>query len=203
MARRPSPCVFCGLVNDPTVHRCAGCGGPLGAAVGADPGPEPPPVPRPISNNWVWREVFAFPIVWGVLFGGIPSAMGCLFVVIGLGTLLIPFVFVGPALWCTFGAAGAGAMAWGIWGGWKKLALIRSGRAAVARVVAVTLDPSTTVDGQHPWRVQYLFDLEGRLVGGSAAWWDPVASQFGEGDRLHVVFDPADPSRNVPWPPPS
>lgn len=203
MARRSTPCVFCGLTNAATATRCAGCGGPLQAPVGADPGPPPPAVPRAIARRWVWQEVFQFPVVWGVLFGGIPTGIGCVFVVVGLFTLLIPFLVIGPLVALVFGGIGGTVALWGLWSGWKGLALLRSGAPAVARVVGVSMDPTVRRDGVCPWVVQYVFDIDGRTVGGVATYFDAAASTFAEGDRLHVVYDPADPTRNVPWPPPS
>lgn len=203
MARRPSPCVFCGLTNDGTTGRCAGCGGPLQAPVGADPGKEPPPVPRPIARAWVWREVFQFPVVWGTLFGGIGGGVGCITSVIGLVTLLLPLAIIGPFFVLIFGGIGGAAFFLGVQSGWRKLGLLRTGRPVVARVAAVTLDAGRGGEGPSPWRVQYLFDVDGKPVTGAADWWDAAASQFAEGDRLHVVYDPRDPTHNVPWPPPS
>ncbi len=209
MARRPSPCLFCGLTHTVTVGRCAGCGGPLAAPVGPDPGPPPAPAPRPIAAAWIRREVYQFPVVWGVAFGGGGGGLGCLVGVVltaaflGLGLLpVLPFVWlVCGALAGIFALVGGIVFAVGVREGRRRLALFRDGVAARAEVVRVTFAPKGPEGAT--WTVHYTFDRDGEPVGGSAAWSSPVAERFAAGDRLHVVYDPADPSRSVPWPPPA
>lgn len=202
MARGVSPCIFCGRTNTPGTHSCAGCGGPLSAPVGADPGPPPPATPRKIASRYIWRELFAFPIVWGVMFGGIPTAIGCVLFVVGAVTLLLPMMCLGPMFTSIFTTIGGGAMLYGLWAGWRQLSLLRHGKTAVARIVWVQPGHRGGNDTITPWEVQYLFDVNGGTVGGQVQFYDAAASQFAPDDRLHVLYDADDPSRNVPWPPP-
>lgn len=202
MARGLSPCIFCGRTNPPGTHSCAGCGGPLSPPVGADPGPPPPPAPRAIARRYIWRELFGFPIVWGVLFGGIPTAIGCVLFVVGAVTLLLPLMCFGPMFTSIFTLIGGAAMLFGLKEGWHKLSLLRHGKPGVARIVWVHPGHRSGNDTFTPWDVQYLFEVDGRKIGGQAAFCDPAASQFAPDDLMNVIYDPEDPRLNVPWPPP-
>lgn len=203
MPRLTSTCVFCGRRDLRGLAMCEGCGGPLAAPVGADPGPPPLPAPRPIAREYVWREAMRFPVIWGLAFGGVPILLGVPGVAIGWRNGEPIMMWVSLGLVAVFGGVGMAVMFAGIQMGMRKLGLLRRGVPAVAEVLTVTSYPGEIVNNMQPWSVQYLYDVGGERLGGTALFYTPKAGLFAASDRLHVLYDRDAPGTSVPWPPPS
>jgi len=67
--------------------------------------------------------------------------------------------------------------------------------------VRVSENSMDTANGQHPWLIEYTFDLGGSLHGGSISSWDPVNAHREPGQKVTIVYLPDDPDVSEIWPP--
>jgi hypothetical protein len=161
---------------------CGRCGGPLPALPGGDPGPRPPQVPRVLPQGYRWRTL---------LWKNIHSMIGASFVVLFFWTLLLPLI--GLPLWY-----------FGHRKGKRWLLALQTGRATRARLTRIELDVKQSINHQHPWRIEYGFDLhEGDTGQGYCEAWDEINGKRQVGDALWVVYARDDEGylASAIWPP--
>jgi len=65
----------------------------------------------------------------------------------------------------------------------------------------VSSDTSESINGRRPFQIEYVFQVNGKPVGGSTRAWDIVNALRRPGEPLWVVFLPGDPSANSIRPP--
>jgi hypothetical protein len=75
------------------------------------------------------------------------------------------------------------------------------GQPAAAQVRGAGFDLSTTINGRHPWRVDWVFRLEdGKAYAGSLSSMSKDAlEELSKAQEIAVLYDPADPSVNTAW----
>jgi len=159
---------------------CNSCGGPLPALPGGNPGPRPPDPTRVLPHGYearvrYWKNV----------------------------NVLIGMTFTICFCW-TIVFAVAGIFMWkrGHREAERKLAALKRGRATRGTLQSVQVDTSQHINHQHPWRIDYEFDLpDGRKHRGRATAWDPSHARRSAGDVMWVVVTDDDPQCNAIWPP--
>lgn len=193
-------CGWCETNNNDGTTNCVNCGGPLPGAAGSDPGPAPPPAPRTLPAIYVKRALYTrnFGAIFGSIFGGIGCLLGVVFLVVGL---FFPPLLLGLCIISVFPLVGGGI-------GWtsyqkarSRVETLKSGRVAQGQVVSVDKDTTVAVNGRNPWRLTYLFEVEGARYQGSASSFDANMTRHEPGQAVHVVYLPQNPERNAPWPP--
>ncbi len=76
----------------------------------------------------------------------------------------------------------------------------RDGRAIGGTVTRVGLDRRVRVNGRHPLKVEWSFEVEGRQFTGSLSSLDPERLRdFRESDAVTVLYDPDQPQANTVW----
>ena len=174
--------------------KCGQCGGPLAPPPGMEIGPPPPPTPRKLPPAYVRR------VRWT---SNLPVLIGGGFFLFGL-LLFIPMVAnrLWAALLPAFFMLGGGSM---FRYGWRQasgvLQAFRHGRAVEGRVHRVSWDTSTTVNGEHPWKLVYVFTADDMRREGIITTFDSTAGERSSGQPLWVLYDEADPSRSAIYPP--
>ena len=180
---------------------CGNCGGALPAPPGPTRAAAPPPAPRRLPERYtrellLWRNV-------GAMVGTIFASLGAVFATIGLG-----LCFVLLPLGLSFFAFGAlfGGIGWALRSGSRKSALrqidaLTRGLVAEGQLVGVRQDFSENINGLNPYRVEYVFYVNGQALGGSTKGWDIVNAMRQPGEPLWVVFLPEDPGVSSIWPP--
>jgi hypothetical protein len=180
---------------------CANCGGALPAPPGPTRAAEPPAIPRRLPQRYTndllgWKNV-------GAIVGTVFAAFGALFAAIGVG-----LCFVLLPLGLGFFGFGAlfGTIGWLLRSASRKSALrqidaLTRGHVAEGQLVGVRQDFSESINGRHPYRIEYVFYVNGQPLGGSTSGWDIVNALRQPGEPLWVVFLPENPSINSIWPP--
>jgi hypothetical protein len=161
---------------------CVRCGGPLPALPGGEPGPRPPDVPRALPDGYRWRVL---------LWKNVTALIGAAFVIVFFWSVIFPLI--GAPLWY-----------FGHRKGKRWLLALETGRATRARLTRVALDRSQSANGQHPWRIEYSFDLHtGGIGSGFCEAWDAVNGQRREGDVVWAVYayDQQGQLASAIWPP--
>ncbi len=191
-------CGWCGTDGSAGATNCARCGGPLGSAV--DAGPRPPDAPRDLPALFVRRELFTRNI--GMWFGGLWTVLTAIFpVIFGVLSCTNPAMLPAALLCLVFPLPGVIIGALSYRSGRRRLAVLRDGRVTVGTIDAAGPDLSVRVNDEHPWKIQYLFEADGRRVGGSVSTFDAGARTLPVGASVHVVWLPGEPERNDLWPP--
>jgi hypothetical protein len=180
---------------------CANCGGALPAPPGPSRGLAPPPSPRRLPERYVSEALGSKNV--GAIIGTAFAAFGALFSVIGLG-----LCFVLLPLGLSFFAFGAlfGGIGWAVRSGSRRSALQRidaltHGQVAEGQLIGVRQDYSESINGRSPYRVEYVFYVNGQALGGSTKGWDVVNALRRPGEPVWVVYIPSQPSTNSIWPP--
>jgi hypothetical protein len=175
-------CGWCGRSNhrEQTAH-CVACGGPLPALPGGEPGPRPPDVPRALPDGYaqrvrLWKNVLVM--------------LGLMFTLVFFWTVVFPLIGL-PMLW------------WGNRKATDQLDALVGGRGTRGRIVKVAKDPSQSINGRNPWRIDFAYDLHDGSS--AAAWchaWDPISADRHAGDAVWVVYGERDGRRTAAiWPP--
>jgi hypothetical protein len=203
-------CPWCGTSYLDFQSNCKNCGGPLqavvetaAAAVSTESLPTPPPAPRPISEQYIWRLLFADGWAITALIFGI---LGLIFVPVGSGLTIgiitafvgIPFLLLGFA----FFGAGAGLIIWRYQEAQKVVYVLRDGEATRGQVVELHEDNSISVDGQHPWGIRYQFQVGGQDYEGQVTTLNQPGPQLQVGKSICVLYLPADAKWNSIYPHP-
>lgn len=180
---------------------CGNCGGALPAPPGPTRAAAPPAIPRRLPQRYT-SELLGSKNV-GAIVGTIFAAFGALFALIGVG-----LCFVLLPLGLGFFGFGAlfGTIGWLLRSASRKSALrqidaLTRGHVAEGQLIGVRQDFSETINGRNPYRIEYVFYVNGQPLGGSTKGWDIVNMLRQPGEPLWVVFLPEDPGTNSIWPP--
>ena len=190
-------CGWCGSDAATGGTNCARCGGPLGAPI--DAGSAPPDAPRALPVLFLRRELFsANSGMWvGLIWMGVTGVFPLIFGVLSCANpLMLP-----AALFClVFPAPGLVIALLSYRGARRRVEVLRHGRSTLGAIDTVGPDTSTTVNGEHPWLLRYLFEVDGRRFGGAISTFDAGARALQVGTPVHVVYLAADPERSDVWP---
>lgn len=180
---------------------CGRCGGPLPPPPGPTRGHGPPPAPRHLPEKYtrdllLWKN---FGAVFGLAFASFGALFGSLGVVL---TFVLPPLGLGfVAFGALFGGIGLAVRRAARRSALQQIAALTHGYPAEGQIIAVTQDLGEQFNGRHPYRIEYVFMVQGQPVGGSTKAWDIVNALRRPGEPLWVVFQPNDPSVNSIWPP--
>jgi hypothetical protein len=134
---------------------------------------------------------------WRVLlWHNVPAFIGAVFVIVFFWSVIFPLI--GAPLWYFAHRKGK-----------RWLLALETGRATRARLTRVALDHSQSSNGQHPWRIEYSFDLheldlhEQGTGEGFCEAWDAINGQRQVGDAVWVVYakDERGHLASALWPP--
>jgi hypothetical protein len=115
--------------------------------------------------------------------------LGATFTVVFCWSVLFPLI--GMPLWC-LGRRKAE----------RQLPALSIGSAVEGTITRVFLDRSETMNGEHPWQLDYQFETPAGTQTGSVASWDPLTGRREAGERVWAVFDRApDHTASSLWPP--
>lgn len=192
-------CGWCGNRDDATTSNCARCGGPLPDPSGEQAGHEPPPQPRSLPPLFSRRELFsANSGVWfGLIFGGFCALFPLIFLSI---SVFAPVMLPAAALSSVFPLPGAFIVYLSRRRARRRIEVLENGRASLGTVESVALNLGERHNGRHPWRLSYLFEVDGRRYGGSVSSYDADIKRFVPGGAIHVVYLATDPERSDVWP---
>ena len=203
-------CPWCGTSYQTFQPNCSNCGGPLpavevgsGSTVQAEDVPIPPQAPRSISNRYIWRllltdglAIVAF--IFGLL-GLIFSVVGAVLTIIIVTAFVgIPFLLIGIAFLGFGGSVGA----WRYQKAQKVVEVLRVGDAAHGQIVEVHENEAVTVNGQHPWVIQYQFQVIGQAWEGKITTLKQPGPALQPGNAVCVLYLPTTPQWNSIYPHP-
>lgn len=159
----------------------------------------PPPAPREIppgTSGVAGGFILLF-------IGGFFTAMASLFIVIGLGVLLSGnsdgwFMIGIPSIHLT---VGLGLLLYALRGRHERRRIVHEGLVALGRIKATGHNRRVRINGRNPYKMDYEFEVNGQVYSGSHSTMDEAIKAHRLHDRIWVIYDPADPSKNVEWPP--
>jgi len=155
----------------------------------------PPPTPRPIGWGFAGKvdPSGAFFRMFGLLFGGIPTAMMIAMASSGLGgqvAFVGLFTLIGGIM-ATIGFVRIGRV--------KRL--FRDGVATDALVTDVKVDTSLKVNGRSPHRITYTYrSADGVQREGSVARFKVRPELRVPGARVYALYDDKQPDKSTMWP---
>lgn len=191
----------------PASGTCDNCGGPLPPPSGLERGGSPPPAPRTLPAAYR-RRVLVGSNVFTIL-GIVFSILGVPFLVVGAvmgataghsrGAPIVAIVF--GLLGIVFALVGLPMLFGGLGRGKRKLAALVEGVAAEGQITGVTQNRSVRINGRSPWVIEYGFPAAGGTATGRTETFDLHDGEREAGDKVWVVYMPADPSVSTIWPP--
>ena len=161
-------CPWCGTHYQIFQPNCQNCGGPLPLAeekstptLPPNAIPTPPPAPRPVPKSYVWRLLFTDG--WSIA-AFILGLVGFIFSLVGAGLTIgvltafvgIPFLLLGLALL----GAGIWVFVWRYQNALKIVNVLREGEATRGQITELQENYSVTINGHHPWLIQYQFQCQ-------------------------------------------
>lgn len=157
-------------------------------------GEPPPSVPRVIPKK------YEFGIKWS---HNIATLVGGLFSLIGT-LLFLPMIFVAPIaalLPLLFMIGGFSMFRYGRKRANATLRAFRHGEAVKGKIASIGKDTSQSVNGRHPWRLVYHFEVGNQLQEGVITSFNSTIGSRREGQPLWVLYVKEDPSQNAVYPP--
>ena len=202
-------CPWCGTSYVTFQPNCDNCGGtlPLPQGPTADPAAStlrvPPPPPRRVPRNYVWRLLMTdgWAITAGifVLIGGIFGLVGgALTISIVAAFVGLPFVGVGLLLLVPGGLI----LVWRAGGAQTTAEVLRSGDAALGRIVSVDQNYHVQINGRFPWSLVYQFEAAGEPHEGKVTTLSQPDLSRQAGRPVYVLYARDDPERNTIYPHP-
>ena len=162
---------------------------------GMELGPEPPPPPRRLPKDFAFRQRFTgnFTSIIGLAFTGVGLIMGLAMVAAPSWALLLPGFLM---------LAGMSMLRSGLQSANRMLDAFRNGRAIKGRVSSVKQDNSISVNGQHPWKIVFTFEVDGHAYDGETQTWETATSNrlYG-GPPVWVLVADGRPERHTLYPP--
>ena len=155
--------------------------------------------PRPIPSGTTGvAGGFVFLMV-----GGIFTAVASVMILAGIAAALAGesaglFFILFPMIHLTVGVS---LLVYALRGRKLRREVVRSGEVALGRVDEVGIQHNVRINGRSPFRMTYSFDVAGTTYGGKHTTMNEALTSHRPHDRIWVLYDPADPSRNVEWPP--
>ncbi len=178
-------CPWCGTVNNVIDEtNCKNCGGPLpaisknneGLDMGISPGNPPRIIPKVYIKKLKYRNVH----------------------------FIIGIVFTVPFIWTIiFPIIGIFLMRYGLKNANNKLAALENGIKAEGVLTDIYKDASQTVNGRHPWKLEYEFTTQsGKIVSATKTGaWNSNNRYRKANDRLRIVYLSENPEISAIWPP--
>jgi hypothetical protein len=80
--------------------------------------------------------------------------------------------------------------------------VLRHGVAVPGQITDTRLNASVTVNGRHPWDIDYVFRVDGRQQHGSVATLSPPGPHLQPGSAVYVLCMPRHPEDNALYPHP-
>ena len=159
----------------------------------------PPPAPRavpPGTSGVAGGMVF-------LLVGGLFTAIATLFIIIGAGLVLSGdsdgwFMMAVPSIHLT---VGVGLLIYALRGRSERRRIVHEGHVALGRIIETGRNRRVKINGRNPYKMDYEFDVDGHSFRGSHSTMDEAIKAHRLHDRIWVLYDPADPTKNVEWPP--
>ncbi len=204
-------CPWCGTNYLSFQPNCQNCGGPLPApdnpilstAANQEQPPVPPAAPRPISQKYVFRLLTSDG--WSIA-ALVLTLLGLIFFVVGAGLSLgivtafvgIPFLLLGILLL----GLGSGALIWRYQAANKIVSVLKQGEATRGEVTDLHENYSVTVNGRHPWVIQYRFQANGESHDGKVTTLNQPGPQLQAGKAVCVLYLPGSPQWNSIYPHP-
>ncbi len=161
---------------------------------GMELGEPPPPAPRELPKRFARRTLLT----------------GNIAVLVGLGFCIVGAIFIIPMLivktWAVlfplfFFIGGASMVNLGWKSGKQTLHAFRDGIAVRGSVHSITRDHTTTVNGQHPWKLTYHFPVDDRTQAGTLTSFSSTLSTFRFGQPLWILYLPEDHEASTLYPP--
>jgi hypothetical protein len=202
-------CPWCGTNYTAFQPSCDKCGGslPLPPETAPIPStaslPAPPPPPRNVPQRAVWHILFSD--AWAVS-SLIFSLLGLIFTVVGiplavsLVALFVGIPFTGIGL--LFLGGGIGIMVWRYRVSDRTVNLLQEGDAGVGDIVSVSMNYQLTINGRHPWTVEYDYEVDGALYGGKVTTLSTPDLSQQSGSPVYVLYMPDDPAQSTIYPSP-
>jgi len=166
-------------------------------------GPRPPAAPRDIDVKLTSVGGGLVLLLVGALFAGVASIL----ILVGLGLLISGndgglFMTLFPMIHLAIGVG----MLWYVFSRRaRQQRLYRDGEATMATIEEEGPHPTMKINGRRPTLTSWSFEHEGTSYHGKRTS-TPGQGGAGEnrpGDAIWVLYDPADPSQSVSWPPPT
>ncbi|TLD69818.1 hypothetical protein FEM03_15965 [Phragmitibacter flavus] len=187
-------CGWCSTHYQHWQNRCDSCGGPMPPMPGMAIGAPPPPAPRSVPSGFPLRVLLTNNIasIIGAIIFGAGAFMTLMFLVAGNWGALFPGLFA---------LGGFLVLRFGIKQGRSTLHAFRDGIAVEGKVHQVSKDTTTTVNGEHPWKLVYHFRVADHLHQGVLISFDSTLSKRVSGQPLWVLYVPENPEKNTLYPP--
>ena len=187
----------------PEHGHCDNCGGALAAPTGAERGLAPPDAPRVLPAAYRRSVMFSRNVF---------SILGVVFLAVGTPFLLVAVVLLLAGgdhvlalilglMGLIFPGIGAPMLMVGLRRGRRQIAALELGTPAEGELVSVAQNRSETINGRHPWVIEYQFTANGAAVRGTVQCWSLVDGERRPGDPVWVVYLVADPQMSTLWPP--
>lgn len=161
---------------------------------GMEIGPPPPPAPRTLPKGFALRTR---------LTGNIATWIGLIF--FGFGSFMTTAVFFANPWFALFpllfALGGFGMLRYGLIQAKHTLKAFKQGTAIAGNVHSLSSDTTQTVNGKHPYKLIYHFQLNGNLHDGSVVSFDSTLSKRRSGQPLWILYLPDDPTKNTLYPP--
>jgi hypothetical protein len=203
-------CPWCGTHYLTFQPNCKNCGGPMQmtdeetqSSTPAEKLAKPPPPPRPISKNYIWRLLYTDG--WSIV-AFVFGLIGLIFTPVGAGlTLGIATALVGlPFL--LLGAAFLGTGVWVFIWRYKEMQgvvnVLRVGETTLGKIIEVRENYSVTINGRHPWIIQYQFQADGQGQEGTVTTLHPPGKHLLAGKAVYVLYLPMAPKWSSIYPHP-
>ena len=163
----------------------------------------PPAAPRAISQRYAWRLMSSDG--WSIA-AFVLALLGFIFTVVGAGLTLglvtafvgIPFLLLGLPLL----VLGGGALIWRYQTAQKVVTVLREGQAARGEIVDLQENYSVTVNGRHPWVIQYGFQVNGEKYAGKVSTLNQPGRGMQPGKAVYILYLPAAPRWSSIYPHP-
>lgn len=173
-------CPWCrSQFTNAVISNCTNCGGPVEFQADTSLlGPKPPMAPRELPKKFVRRIKY---------FGNVFTMIGMVFTIPFIWSVIFPII--GIFLWRK-----------GIKEANDELIPLEHGNVVQGEIESITMDRSKTMNGQHPFVVNFSFSINGQTHTGNVGnIFDPILKR--RGDPVWVVYMPEDPNLSSVWPP--
>lgn len=158
-------------------------------------GPEPPSAPRKLPRAYVrrvrWTQNIATMVGLGFTAFGLLFAVPMIVQKLWLPVLAPGFFLLGGVSMFRYGWKIAAA----------RLRAFRIGKAVKGSIYQIGVDATQHVNGQHPAKVIYHFQVGDQVHEGVIITFDTTASRLFSGQPMWVLYNEADPTESAIYPP--
>jgi hypothetical protein len=203
-------CPYCGTHYLTFQPNCQNCGGPIQETTeemtqspSSEDLPIPPTAPRQISNRYVWRLLVSDGKWIAALILGI---IGFIFINIGIGLIFgVITAFIGIIfLLLGLGFLGGGALMffWSYQKAMKVVYVLRDGDSTIGKINAIQEDYSTTINEQHPWMIDYEYQVNDQTYTGRVTTMHQPGQQIQTGKMARILYLASEPQWSSIYPHP-